>query len=110
MGSTRRSGLRRGVVIAAVIGVVLTTMAGVPAASAKTRKPTTKAQCQNNGWKKYKFKNQGACIAYVNAHSKKTTAKTTAKPVATTAKPGTAAAKGTVKFGQIYTSISASSG
>lgn len=29
--------------------------------------PVTKADCKNDGWKKYGFKNQGKCVAWVNA-------------------------------------------
>jgi hypothetical protein len=33
--------------------------------------PTTKAQCQNNGWKTFPgFKNQGDCISYVATKGK----------------------------------------
>jgi len=28
-------------------------------------KPTHEAQCKHGGWQKYKFTNQGRCIAYV---------------------------------------------
>jgi hypothetical protein len=33
-------------------------------------KPTDKDQCKNGGYKKFGFRNQGECIAYVNNHKR----------------------------------------
>jgi hypothetical protein len=30
--------------------------------------PTSKADCKRGGWKQYGFRNQGQCVAWVNAH------------------------------------------
>jgi 6-phosphogluconolactonase (cycloisomerase 2 family) len=32
------------------------------------RVPTSKAQCKHGGWRRFGFKNQGQCIAFVNRH------------------------------------------
>jgi len=103
----RNSAFRR--YLAAVVALgLLTSLVGAAPALAKTkRKPTTKSQCLRSGWKRYGFKNQGQCVSYVNAHTKKATT-TTARTATTTA--GSPAAKGTVKLGTIGTSLNSTTG
>jgi hypothetical protein len=33
--------------------------------------PASKDQCKNDGWRSYGFKNQGACVSFVNAASRR---------------------------------------
>src|SRR3954471_8841232 len=106
----RRFGLTASRALAIVVSIAtLLAVIGRTDAPAKTKaKPTTTAQCKKNGWKKYRFKNQGACVSYVNSHKKKTTAttakKTTATTVATSNVPADADLNGVLHYGVDITS------
>ena len=52
----------------AAIGFVGTTHAQNGTSTVSGETPTSKEDCKHDGWKQYGFKNQGLCIASVNAH------------------------------------------
>lgn len=53
----------------AAIGFVGTTQAQSGGSNPTDGAPAAKADCKHDGWKQYGgFKNQGSCVAWVNAH------------------------------------------
>src|SRR4051794_23262698 len=77
-GFVNGRGWRGILVMLAVLGMI-TAIGASPVSAKKLRKPTTKSQCLKKGYRAFGFKNQGACVSYVNAHTKKKATTTTAK-------------------------------